>query len=131
TFAVRHGRHFKVHAVIYVLRLALAQVPRNSRSPDHRTGKAPGNCVFFAYLGDVDVALLEDAVVGNQADRILEQARQTGVDPVANVRQQLKRNVATHATGAEPRRVHTRAGSALVEAHAVCAPPAQPPGRGP
>jgi hypothetical protein len=32
---------------------------------DHRAREAPGDRVFLADLADVDVALLEDAVVGD------------------------------------------------------------------
>ncbi len=40
---------------------------------DHRAGEAPGQRILLRHGGDIDVALLEDAVVGDQADRILEQ----------------------------------------------------------
>ena len=40
---------------------------------DHRAGEAPGDRVVPVDDADIDVALLEDAVVGDEADRILEQ----------------------------------------------------------
>jgi hypothetical protein len=65
---------------------------------DHRAREAPGDRVLLADRADVDVALLEDAVVGNQADRVLEQL-QAGVEPVADVGQQLLRQVLVDPAG--------------------------------
>ena len=77
-------------------------------------------------MRDIDVALLEDAVVDDQAHRVLEQARQAGVEPVGDVGQQLERDVLVHAAGAEPGDVHPRAGGALEEVEAILADLEQP-----
>src|SRR5690606_5822915 len=89
-------------------------------------GEAPGDRVFLADHGDVDIALLEDAVVDHQAHRVFEQFRQARVEPVGNVGQQLERNVLMYAAGAEPGAVHARARSAFEEVEAILADFEQP-----
>src|SRR5690606_34378822 len=58
--ATRADRHVELHAVIDVVRLRLAQIPRDASRADHRTGKAPFDRVFAVHDRDIDVALLED-----------------------------------------------------------------------
>src|SRR3546814_3522911 len=77
--------------------------------------------VVAAHRRDIDVALLEDTVVGDEADRILEQSRQPRVEPVADVGEQLERRVLMHPADAEIVAVHPRARHALEEVHAVFA----------
>ena len=120
------NRNVEVHAVIDVVGLRLANVPGNAGAADHRAGKAPFQRVFLADHGDVDVALLEDAVVDHQAHRILEQARQAGVEPVGNVRQQLEWHILMHAAGPEIGRMHARARCAFEEVEAILANFEQP-----
>ena len=65
--------------------------------------------------------MLENAVVGNERNRILEQLRHTRVEPVGNVGEQFQRHILMHAAGPEIGRMHPRARSAFVKVHAVFA----------
>ena len=79
--ALGADRNVELHPVVDLVGLAAADVPGDAGGADHRTGKAPGERVLLGDRRDVDVALLEDAVVGDEADRILEQARQAMCRP--------------------------------------------------
>ena len=65
--AVLADRNVEVHFRIALVGLRLAQVPGGARATHHYAGKAPGPGIGQADNADVDVALLEDAVVGEQA----------------------------------------------------------------
>src|SRR3546814_17717533 len=104
------------------LRLRFAQIPRDARGADHRPRKAPGNRVVAAHRRDIDVALLEDTVVGDEADRILEQSRQPRVEPVADVGEQLDWRVLMHPADPDIGAVHPPARNPPAYSHAVYAP---------
>src|SRR6187402_889687 len=87
--ALGTDRHLEIHAVIDVVRLRLADIPWNAGGADHRARETPGDRIVPRHEADIDVALLEDAVVGDEADRILEQTRHPLVEPRADVGQQL------------------------------------------
>ena len=109
------------HPVIDIVRLGLADVPRNAGTADHRAGEAPLDRIVLADRGDIDIALLEDAVVDHQAHRVFEQFGQARVEPGADIDQQLFRHVLVDAAGTEPGRVHPRTRSAFEEVEAVLA----------
>src|SRR3546814_9132836 len=67
--AARADGNVEFHLRIGVIGLRLAQIPRDAAAADHRAREAPCQRVFLAHRRDVDVALLEDAVVDDQADR--------------------------------------------------------------
>jgi hypothetical protein len=90
--APRSHRNVELHPVVDLIRLRAADVPGDARTADHRPGEPPSDRVFLADDADVDVALLEDTVVRDQADRILEQANPI-VEEVADLGQHLGRNV--------------------------------------
>ena len=114
------------HPVIDIIGLRAADIPGNARAPDHRAGKAPFERIFLGNDRDIDIALLEDAIVRDKADRILEQLGQARVEPVGNVGQQLQRHILMYPAGAEPCGVHPRARRALEEVHAILADLEQP-----
>ena len=69
---------------------------------------------------DVDVALLEDAVVGQQLLDIVDNLEER-IAEVVDVVDQLRRQILVHAAEAEIFGVHARAGRALVEHHQLLA----------
>ena len=106
--------------------LRLAQVPGGARAADHRAGEAPGHGVFLLTDADVDVALLEDAVVGDQAHRVLEQSSRNGSSQSPMSASSFSRHVLVDAADAEIIGVHARARRALVELHQLLAHLEQP-----
>ena len=121
--AIRIGAHGNVefHPLIDIIGLRLAQVPRNARSADHRARETPGHRIVLADHGNIDIALLEDAVVEHEAHRIAEQFGQAVVEPFADIDEQLFGHVLMDPAGAEIGAVHARARSPLEEVHAVFA----------
>ena len=113
-------RNVKLHPVIDIIRLRLAQVPGNTAAAQHRAGKAPAHRVILGHGGDIDIALLEDAVVDHQAHRILEQGREF-VEPVGDIGEQLQRHVLVHAAGPEPGAVHAGTAGPLEKFQALLA----------
>src|SRR3546814_9212708 len=85
--------------MIGIVCVPTAKVPENAGAADHWTGKAPFDRVFLADHRDIHVALLEDAIVDYKTQRIIEQFRQFGIEPVANIREQLQWYILMHATG--------------------------------
>ena len=73
--AARADGHVEVHLRINVIGLRLAQIPCNARPADHRAREAPFNRIVLRHDPDIDIALLEDAVVRNERNRIVEQPR--------------------------------------------------------
>ena len=59
-------RDVKVHAVIDLIRLLLAQVPGNTRAAQHGTRKAEVHGTLWRDNANAHSALLPDAVVGEQ-----------------------------------------------------------------
>src|SRR3546814_19027852 len=68
----------ELHPVVDVIGLRLAEVPGKAGSADHRAGEAPGERVRLRPPGDVDVALLEDAVVDDKGAIGTGSCRQEG-----------------------------------------------------
>src|SRR3546814_3428224 len=64
--AVLADRDVELELVVAVVGLRLAQVPRHARAAQHRPREAPVVGLLRAHHADVDSALAEDAVVGEQ-----------------------------------------------------------------
>ena len=62
----RADRNVKIHFGIYVIWLALADIPWNARATDHWPRKAPFDRVFFRDNRDIHVTLFENTVVDHQ-----------------------------------------------------------------
>ena len=91
----------------------------------HHAGKAPRPPLFGGEGGDVDIALLEDAVFGQKAFQVVDRLQER-IEEVPDVVQQLLRQVLVDAADAEIGGVQARAASTLVERHhllAVLEPP--------
>src|SRR6266404_1308085 len=66
TIAVLADRNVEIHLGVAFVRLRLAQIPRRTRAANHHAGKTPFPGLLERDYADVDVALLEDAVAGEQ-----------------------------------------------------------------
>ncbi len=75
---------------------------------------------MLRHNSDVDVALLEDTVIGQKAVEIIEHLGE-GLAELADVVEQRLRQVLMDAAGAEVRRVHAAAAGALVKYHQLFA----------
>ena len=96
---------------------------RSQAAPEPRTitpGEAPLPGVVEADHADVDVALLEDAVAGEQLVDVVDDLEER-VAERADVVDQLLRQVLVHAARPEIGRVHAAARGALVEDHQLLA----------
>ena len=100
-------RNVELHPVIDLIGLRAAEIPRNAGGADHRAREAPGDRVVLVDHADVDVALLEDAVVRDEADRVLEQMHPV-IEPVAKIDEQLFRQIVANAARPEVIGVHDR-----------------------
>ena len=120
-----HG-HVEIHFRIDIIGLRLAQIPRNAAAPDHRARKAPAQRIVLADDANIDIALFENAIVCDQADRVFKQLRQPRVEPVGNVGEELQRHILMHPAGPEIGTVHPRARCAFKEVQAILADFEQP-----
>src|SRR5262249_14485024 len=114
--AVLADRDIEIELGIAFVGLRLAQVPGGARAAHHHAAEAPGPGVLELDDADVDVALLEDAVAGEQIVEIVANLEER-IAERGNVVDQLGRQVLVHATDAEISRMHAAARGALVEAH--------------
>src|SRR5262249_9880881 len=126
--AVLADRNVEIELGIAFIGLRLAQVPGRARAAYHHAREAPGPGVRELDYADVDVALLEDAVVGEQVFEIvadLQERIAEGVDVV----DQLRRQILVHPADAKVRSMHAAAGGALIEDHQLLALLEAPQGR--
>ena len=118
--AVDPQRDVEFQFVIDLVGLVAAQVPGDARAAQHHAGEAPGEGLLAGDDADIDVALLEDAVVGDQAAHVLEPAR-IGLAPSLDVVDQRRGQVLVDAAGAEIVGVQPGPAGALVEDHQLFA----------
>ena len=118
--AVLADRNVEIHLGVALVGLRLAQVPRRARAAHHHAGEAPLPGVLQRHHADVDVALLEDAVAGEQRFEVVADLQERIAERL-DVVDQLRRQVLMHAADAEIGRMHARARGALVEHHQLLA----------
>ena len=118
--AVLAQGNVEVEVGIDLVGLGLAQVPGDARAPQHHAGEAPGIGLVLRDHADVHVALLEDAVRGDQVVDVVQQAREIGA-PAADIDDQLRRQVLVDAAGAVVVGVQPGPGRALIEDHQLLA----------
>ena len=130
--------HVKVHAVVDVIGLLLAQVPCKARAAQHRAGKTQVERALRRDHAHAHGALLPDAVVGEQGFVLIDQAGEFAHEVVDKVEQRALavfvqggdrlgvfdladlvlrhavRQVAIDTARAEVSRVHARTGDGLV-----------------
>ncbi len=118
--AVLAQRHIELELGIAFVGLRLAQVPGDARAAQHHAGKAPVEGLFPGDDADIDIALLEDAVFGDQSLDVV-QCRDEFAAPHLHVLDQLRRQVLVDAARAKIVGVQTRPAGALVEHHQLFA----------
>ena len=118
--AVLADRNVEIELGVALVGLRLAQIPRRARSAHHHAGKTPGPGVGERDHADVDVALLEDAVAGQQVFEIVADLEER-IAERPDVVDELRRQILVHAADAEIGRVHAAAGRALIEHHELFA----------
>ena len=106
--------------LIAVVGLRLAQVPGKAGGAQHRPREAPVQRVLRRDDADIDRALLEDAVFGQERLDIVDHFRKRRA-PLPYVADQAGRHIPVHAAGPEIGRVEPRAAHPLVEAHQLLA----------
>ena len=130
-----HSRHFGHSAEIPIIAIAIVsdrdpeiellvtfvglrstQVPGHAGPPDHDPGKSPVERVLPRHDTDIDIALLEYAVFGQQLFDVVQNGGEF-VGPIENVVQQVFREVLVDASRPEIRRVQPGAARSLVEDH--------------
>ena len=102
------------------VRLGLAQIPGGARAAHHHAGEAVRPGVVELDHADIDIALLEDAVVGEQILDVVadfEERIAEGVD----VGDELGRQVLMHAARPDIGGMHAAAARPLVEHHQLLA----------
>ena len=100
--------------------LRAAQIPAQTHAARHHPGEAPSVDVRFGDDSNVDVALLEDAVAGQQPVEIVDQLREF-MAASADVVHELLRQILMHPARPEIGRMEPRARSALIEDHQLLA----------
>ena len=100
--------------------LRLAQIPGGAGAAQHHPGEAELEAVGEADHADVDVPLLEDAVLGQQPLDVVEHLGM-GLTELGDVLDELGRQVLVHAAEAKILGVHAAARGALVKHHQLLA----------
>ena len=118
--AVLADRNVEIELGVALIGLRFTQIPRRTRSAHHHAGKTPRPGVSERDHADVDVALLEDAVAGQQIFEIVADLDER-VAERPDVVDELRRQILVHAADAEVGRVHAAAGCTLVEHHELFA----------
>src|SRR5262249_37166957 len=109
-------RNVELHAIVDVVGLSLAQIPRNARGADHRAAETPIDRLLRRPHADIDRAHAEDAVVVQQLLDVLDEGMEL-LDPGVDRTEHAGRQILVHAAGTEIGRVHARAADALVKLH--------------
>src|SRR3984893_10163660 len=69
--AVPANRNVEIHLLVAFIGLRLAQIPGRAGAAHHHAGKAPAPALLQADHADIDIALLEDAVVDEESLQIV------------------------------------------------------------
>ena len=116
TVAVLSHRHLEVEFIITFIGLRPPQVPCQARTPHHHARKAPVLDLLFRHHADIDVALLEDAVLGQKPVDVVQHPGK-GQGPGLDIVDQRRRQVLMHAAGPEIGGMKPRPAGPLVKDH--------------
>src|ERR1035437_273334 len=105
---------------IALVGLRLAQVPGGTGAAHHHAGESPVPRILQLDHGNIDVALLEYAIVGEQARDVVTDVQER-IAERPDVVEQLGRQVLVHSSDTEIIGMHARARGALVECHQLLA----------
>ena len=117
------------HPVIDVIGLAAAQIPGEAGGAQAGAGKAPFDGLLGRHDADIDGALLEDAVIGQQAFQLVDEGGEL-LAPAGDACLHPGRQVLGHAARAEIIGVVMRAADLLVHFQQMLALLEAPEGRG-
>src|SRR5690606_31845519 len=118
--AVLADWNVKIHLVVALVWLRLAQVPGTAGAADHYPRESPSPAVIEGDDADIGVPLLEDAVAGEQAVDVVDDFGKL-VTEAFDIIDQLLRQVLVDAAWSEIGSVHAGAGGALIEHHQLLA----------
>ena len=113
-------RNGEVELVIELVGFGAAQVPGEAGTAHHHAGEAPGVDVVLGDDADVDRALLEDPVLGDDRVEIVEELGEL-VRPGLDIVEQVRRQVLVDAARADVVGVQPRATGPVVEFHQLLA----------
>ena len=118
--AVLADRNFEIEFAVNFVRLRAAQIPGHAGAAHHHTRETPLQRVFLADDADIDVALLEDAVAGEQAFDV-SYFRRKLIGPGVDIFDERRRQILVDTAWAHIVGVHARARGALIEHHQLFA----------
>src|SRR5215468_4388564 len=113
-------RDIEIELCIALIGLRLAQVPGSARASHHHAGETPCPGIGETDDADVDIALLEDAVVSEQRFKVIADLEE-GIAERRDVVDQLIGQVLVYAADPEIGRMHAAARSALIKHHQLFA----------
>jgi hypothetical protein len=112
--AIDSDRHIKLNLVICVVRLALANVPRNTGSSQHNSGEGQVERLCCGYDADTLQSLDPNAVVCQHLLSLVESVTKLGC-PLVDIVKEADRDVLVDTTGPNVGGVQTGARDSLVE----------------
>ena len=118
--AVLAHRYVEIELVIDLVGLRLAQIPGDVGAAQHDAGEPPVHGVLGADDTDVAIALLEDAVLGEESLDVVDDLEER-IAPCRDVLGQPRREVLVHPADAVVGGVQARAAHPLVEDHQLLA----------
>ena len=116
TIAVGADGDLKFKLVIAFIRLGAAQIPGHAGPAHHHPGETPIQRLLFRDNRDIDVALFENPVFGQQGFDIVQQGGEFHA-PLHDIVQQRTRQVLMHPAGAEIGGVQARTTGAFIKHH--------------
>ena len=120
TVAVLADGNVEFHLLVALVGLRFAQVPSGAGAAHHHAREAIVPAILERDDADVDVALLEDTVADEEVLEIVDDL-QEGIAELADIFDELVRQVLRYAAEAEIIGVQARAAGALVEHHQLLA----------
>src|ERR1700738_4742710 len=118
--AILADRNIEIHFGIAFVGLRFAQVPGGARAAHHHAGKTPRPSLLKRHHADIDVTLLEDAIVGPQGYEGIDRGHER-IEPGLDVVDQLRWQILVDAADPEIRRMHAAAGGTLIKHHPLFA----------
>eukprot|EP01137_Pigoraptor_chileana_P034030 Opistho-2@25945 len=118
--AVAADRNIKLHAVVHIVGLRLADVPGDTRCAQHGATEAPVHCLLCGHNTNIDETLLPDAVACEKFFSFVN-ARAELLNKLVNVLHEADGHVQGDAARPHIRRMHACARHALVKLHHLLA----------
>src|SRR6516165_4475728 len=113
---VATDRNVELYLVVSVVRLCSTEVPGNIGAAQHGSGETPIRSLLGRHYADIDSALLEDPIIGQQSLDVVYRLWK-GVTEGKDVVGETGREIEMNSAGAEIIGVHACTGDALVKLH--------------